>query len=139
MMLFLSTSDIPIAASQGPYEAYPNVSYCNDGAVMTIYVPSGPGPFPVVLFVPGGGWNATSPLDLINDDGWFFSPVISAGIAIADIGYRGYPSSAWPAQIEDVKCAVRFLKASAATYHLKPFAVGAYGQSVGNNLVDLLA
>lgn len=131
-------------AQPGPaYTTFSNLTYCNISGHndnLTLYVPTTPGSHPVVVWVPGGGWNTStiavpsgqSPFTL------FLNNVTKNGIAVASIGYMGYPQVAWPSQIEEVKCAVRFLRAMASTYSLNPYEVGTLGRSVGGNLADLL-
>ncbi|HEY2215192.1 MAG TPA: alpha/beta hydrolase, partial [Acidimicrobiales bacterium] len=48
------------------------------------------------------------------------------------------PNKPWPAQIEDVKCAIRYLRANAKLLHVDPNEIGAWGHSAGGHLVDLL-
>ena len=53
------------------------------------------------------------------------------GYAIVSIDYRFSEEAPFPAQIEDCKAAVRWLRANAATYHLDPDHIGAWGHSAG--------
>jgi len=54
------------------------------------------------------------------------------------VDYRLSHQAKFPAQIQDVKCAVRFLRAHADAYNLDPERIGAYGNSAGGHLVSLL-
>ena len=54
------------------------------------------------------------------------------------INYRLSGEAKFPAQIEDCKAAVRFLRANAAKYHLNPDRIGSWGASAGGNLSALL-
>jgi acetyl esterase/lipase len=65
--------------------------------------------------------------------------LIGRGIAVASIDYRLAPANPWPDQIEDVMCAVRFLRAHAGQLGIDPLRVGAWGSSAGGQLVSLLA
>jgi acetyl esterase/lipase len=68
----------------------------------------------------------------------FKDSLLSAGYAFASINYRLAPKYVFPAQIEDVKCAVRFFRAHAAVLALDPDRIAALGGSAGGHLVALL-
>jgi acetyl esterase/lipase len=57
---------------------------------------------------------------------------------VASIGYRLSQHATFPAQIEDCKAAIRWLRANAKTYQLDPDHIGAWGASAGGHLVALL-
>ena len=71
------------------------------------------GPTPAVVYVHGGGWVSGN----FNSGGFLIStigPSLAArGFVVVSLDYRLGPGSQWPDQIEDVKCAVRFLRANA--------------------------
>ncbi len=118
-----------------------DVTYCTiDGAALTmdIYTPhtSRGSPAPVALYVHGGGWRAG---DKSRGEGIKDIPeLVGRGYLVAAVNYRLAPRYRFPAQIEDVKCAVRYLRANAASYNLDPNRIGAWGGSAGGNLVALL-
>jgi acetyl esterase/lipase len=60
------------------------------------------------------------------------------GYVAAAVGYRLVPTARFPAQIEDCKAAVRWLRANARKYHIKPNRIGAIGPSAGGHLACLL-
>lgn len=104
--------------------------------MMDIYLPPvGQPPFPLVLWIHGGGWQGgsyngvpASALALRND-----------GVAIASTRYRLSGEAIFPAQIHDVKGAVRFLRANASTYNIDPNRIASWGSSAGGHLSALLA
>ncbi|MCG2784751.1 MAG: alpha/beta hydrolase [Anaerolineae bacterium] len=104
---------------------------------LDIYLPmTGPGPFPLVIMVHGGGFMFGDKADgggLIGVDA-----LLAAGYAVASINYRLSGEAQYPAQINDAKAAVRFLRANAGEYNLNPEKFGAWGASAGGNLVSLL-
>ena len=69
----------------------------------------------------------------------FLDALTSAGYAVASVNYRLAPQSRFPAQIEDVKCAIRYLRAKAPKYGLNASELFAFGTSVGGQLVALAA
>jgi acetyl esterase/lipase len=91
---------------------------------------------PVILYVHGGAWISG---DKSNGEGAEFIPELAArGYIVAAVNYRLAPEYKFPAQIEDVKCAVRHLRANAAKYGIDPSLIGAVGASAGGHLVALL-
>ena len=90
------------------------------------------GPLPVIVWIHGGGWR---------NGGKRKCPAVALvpdGYAVASIDYRLSSIAPFPAQIEDCKAAVRWLRANAATYHLDPDRIGAWGMSAGGHLAALL-
>jgi acetyl esterase/lipase len=64
--------------------------------------------------------------------------MIRRGYLVVSVNYRLAPQYKFPAQIEDVKCAIRFLRAKASNYGLNPEKIGVWGGSAGGHLVALL-
>jgi acetyl esterase/lipase len=116
-------------------------TYCNlgDKNKMDVYVPSVamPRPLPVAMHVHGGGWISGQ-----KSSGLRFSQLkdelLARGYLVVSVDYRLGPADKYPAQIQDVKCAVRHLRARAALYGLDPDRIGAWGGSAGGQLVSLL-
>jgi acetyl esterase/lipase len=100
---------------------------------LDLYLPaSAHRPMPVVLWVHGGAWTTGGkgrPLVL---------PLLKDGIAIASITYRFSQQAIFPAQLQDCKAAVRWLRAHAGEFGLDPNRIGAAGTSAGGHLVALL-
>ena len=92
------------------------------------------GPLPCIVVIHGGGWRGGNFKQHI--------PQILAfakqGYVSATIQYRLAPAARFPAQIEDVKCAVRFLRANSTKYNLDPDRIGAIGFSAGAHLSMML-
>ena len=144
---------IPIvaAALAGPavgqvQPTYSGLTYATlDGhpLLLDLYIPTGgPGPFPLVIWIHGGGWAGGERFPAPNA-----AQLLAAGMAIASLDYRlttqagqwgSYPV-VFPAQIQDVKGAVRWLRANAATYNLNPTRFASWGSSAGGHLAALLA
>lgn len=100
--------------------------------VLDLYLPARPlrRPIPVIVFLHGGGWSGgtrtTGP-----DFRKYFA---QDGFAMASIEYRLTPSITFPGNVEDVKTAVRWLKANAATHALDPERICLWGTSAGGHL-----
>jgi acetyl esterase/lipase len=114
-----------------------DVTYCTmDGQPqkMDLYYPKEGGPWPVFIYVHGGSWRE---LDKAEGAGWRF--LNDDGILVVSVNYRLASFSVkFPAMIEDIKCAVRYLRAHSAEYHLDPNRIGALGASAGGHLAALL-
>jgi acetyl esterase/lipase len=95
-------------------------------------------PVPAVLYIHGGSWiggDQDTGGFIINEIG---PAVNAAGFVVANVDYRLGPEAHWPAQIEDVKCAVRYLRAYATQLHIDPQRIGTWGHSAGGHLAALL-
>lgn len=118
-----------------------NITYCTRDGVdlaMDVYYPRVmERPAPAVVYVHGGGWRLG---DKEKGSGIPDIPALVArGYLVAAVDYRLAPEYKFPAQIQDVKCAIRSLRAHAAAYNLDPERIGAWGGSAGGHLVALLA
>jgi acetyl esterase/lipase len=117
-----------------------DVTYCtNDGVdlLMDVYFPWKPaGPSPVVMFVHGGGWVAGTRTGTPGMS--YFLDLARRGYTTFSIDYRLATTYTFPANIIDVKCAVRHIRASAKEYNIDPNRIGAWGASAGGHLVALL-
>lgn len=116
------------------------IEYSNVGArvAMDIVRPKGLQPsdrLPTVLFVHGGGFRAG------NRESYLVQAARLAqrGYVTATASYRLAPRHQFPAAVEDVKAAVRFLRANAQKYNIDPGRIGAMGGSAGGHLVLMLA
>ena len=89
-------------------------------------------PLPVIVWIHGGGWYAGS------KGGCPAVPLIAKGYAVASINYRLSQHALFPAQIEDCKASIRWLRANAKKYNLDPNHVGVAGASAGGHLAALL-
>lgn len=100
-----------------------------------IYVPKGRGPWPAVLLIYGGSWSS-------KDHRWQMSGIArklaSRGFVVMNASYRGTPEFHYPAPLEDMREALRWLRKHAADYQVDPTRVAAYGFSAGGHLAALL-
>lgn len=98
-----------------------------------LYVPKSDKPLPVLLWIHGGGWEGGD-----KGNGGPTISYLSKGYAVAAANYRLSQHAVWPAQIEDCKSAVRWLRANAGKYNLDKDRIGCVGTSAGGHLVALL-
>ena len=118
-----------------------NVPYCTvdgDPLTMDLYFPKNTNqrPAPIVLNVHGGSWSAGDKKG--NETSRDIPELVARGYIVAAVNYRHAPAHKFPAQIQDIKCAVRFLRAHATLYHIDPNRIGAFGCSAGGHLVSML-
>lgn len=90
---------------------------------------------PVIVWINGNGWRSCPRTYQAAESVY----LADAGFAVAVIEYRNSSQAKWSAQLEDVRQAVRFLKASAEKYNLDPDRIGAIGRSAGGHLASFLA
>jgi acetyl esterase/lipase len=102
--------------------------------LLDVYVPAdAKGPLPLVVWIHGGGWRNGA-----KGNGGPAIGLLREGFAVAAINYRLSGQAAFPAQIEDCKAAIRFLRANAKQYGVDPERFGVWGSSAGGHLVALL-
>jgi acetyl esterase/lipase len=103
---------------------------------MDIAWPKSPGPHPLVVVIHGGGWSGGDKSANHSD----MLLLAGQGYAAASINYRlaSAPRNVFPAAVEDVRCAVRWLRSNAATYGVDPSRIAAMGTSAGGHLAAML-
>ena len=97
-------------------------------------VPDGNGPFPAIIMVHGGGWSSGDKTQGVEP---LFAPISRAGLAWFSINYRQAPKHRYPAAVEDVETAIRWLKQNAAEFKVDPERLALLGESAGGHLVAL--
>jgi acetyl esterase/lipase len=114
-----------------------DLEYVQDGHQrqrLDLYLPkSTDGPLPVIVWIHGGAWLAGS-----KDFAGEVTEFVDRGYAVASIGYRLSQHAKFPAQIEDCKAAIRWLRANAKTYGLDGDRIGVFGPSAGGHLAALV-
>jgi acetyl esterase/lipase len=100
---------------------------------LDLYVPEkAEGQLPLVIWIHGGGWRGGT------KNVCPAAPFAMRGYVVASVEYRLSDVAKFPAQIEDCKAAIRWLRANADRYHIDPAKVGVWGGSAGGHLVALL-
>lgn len=146
LSLGLAAADAPAAgpASERTPPIRTDIEYGRAGGealLLDACVPDGAGPFPAVLLVHGGAWTSgdksggpkkafIAPLH---------APLSQAGFAWFSINYRLAPKHRYPAAVEDVETAVRWLRSHAAEFRVDPRRIALAGESAGAHLVALAA
>jgi acetyl esterase/lipase len=89
-------------------------------------------PVPLIVYIHGGGWSqGTKSVARA-------APFLHEGYAVAAINYRLSQHAVFPAQLEDCKAAIRFLRAHAKEYNIDPERIGVWGESAGGHLAALV-
>ncbi len=87
---------------------------------------------PVVVWIHGGGWRNGS------KNNCPAVPLVNRGFVVASVNYRLSSHAVFPAQINDCKAAIRWLRANAGKYGIDADHIGVWGSSAGGHLVALL-
>ena len=98
---------------------------------LDLHRPQGENP-PLIVYVHGGGWRAGSKEDVPIAD------LYDKGFAIASVDYRLSTQAVFPAQVHDIKAAIRFLRANADVFHLNTTKIAIIGSSAGGHLAALV-
>ncbi len=118
--------DLPYASSADPRQR------------LDIMLPAQPAtdePLPVIVYVHGGGWALGSKVAARSQ----MLPLVATGrYAAVSVGYRLSWQDSWPAQIHDVKAAIRWIRANGAEHGLDAGRICAFGPSAGGHLVAML-
>ncbi|WP_405680456.1 alpha/beta hydrolase [Streptomyces sp. NBC_00868] len=107
--------------------------------LLDVQVPADEGPFPVVVWIHGGGWlegdrrypPPTVPAALLHGS------ILAAGLALVSIDYRHSLEAPFPAQLHDVKAAIRYVRRFAGVLGIDPDRIGVWGESAGGHLAAL--
>ena len=138
LVLGLVPSLVRAQAQKLAVERVPDLTYGKVGdseLKLDLAIPKeGDGPFPVVICIHGGAWRGGQRQDLAQT----LDVLAGRGYVAATISYRLAPAAKFPAQIEDAKAAVRWLRTNAKKYKIDPDRIGAVGFSAGAHLACLL-
>ncbi|NOX44390.1 MAG: alpha/beta hydrolase [Caldiserica bacterium] len=124
------------ATALGVTEIHDVVYRTVDGVALAldIYLPGGAGPHPAVVLVHGGAWHTGDKRRLAP----LARFLAERGYVAFSINYRLAPDFTFPAALEDLRCAVKWIRAHAADYAVDPDRIAALGTSAGAHLVALL-
>lgn len=103
---------------------------------LDIYLPDeGEGPYPILLYIHGGAFalgdkRSIEVLPYLNG--------LARGYAVVSVNYRLSGEAIFPAGLQDVKAAIRWLRANSETYHLDGNRIAAWGSSSGGNYAAMI-
>ena len=106
------------------------------GLRLDAYLPRGPGPSPAVILVHGGGWEAGDKVTYVTP---LFEPLARAGLAWFSIDYRLTPDFKHEDQLEDVRQAIRFVRAGSTRFNVDPARIVLVGESASGHMVTQIA
>jgi acetyl esterase/lipase len=111
--------------------------------VMDIYKPTKPNGYGIV-FISGSGWTRELGLDaqMLTETGQeliYAVPLAEAGYTVFNLNHRAAPRFRYPAPVEDVQRAVRYIRYHAKDFGIEPDTIGGMGGSSGAHLISLLA
>ena len=115
-----------------------DVEYLRHGGVpqlARLYRPQGPGPFPIMVELHGGAWCRQDRLA----DQIIHEPLARSGVIVAALDFRQPPVAPYPASLQDIHYAIRWLKVLAPELGSRPDLVGSMGNSSGGHQAMLLA
>ncbi len=118
------------------FTTHQDLQYVADGherQILDLYLPQRATPAPLIIWLHGGGYRRRGKEDVRSYLGY-----LDYGFAIASVNYRLSQHALFPAQLEDAKAAVRWLRAHAETYNLDATRFIAWGISAGAHLAILL-
>ena len=103
---------------------------------MDAFIPEGKGPFAAVAIAHGGGWEAGDKVTYVSP---VFGPLARAGFAWFSIDYRLTPYVRVGEQIDDLRTAIRYVRAHAARFHVEAARVAILGESASGQMVAQMA
>ncbi|MFL6280909.1 MAG: alpha/beta hydrolase [Vicinamibacterales bacterium] len=113
-----------------------DIQYRSSGLALDAYLPRGGAPRPAVIVVHGGGWEAGDKVTYITP---IFEPLARAGLAWFSIDYRLTPQFTHEDQMQDLREAVRFVRAEHTRFNIDPARIFLLGESASGQMVSLLA
>ncbi len=134
-------ASVALAAMQGPPEPVGSVEDRTlvgpgGGIPVRIYVPCGKGPFPVLLYLHGGGWVIG---DIESSDGLCRTLTNAAGCIVVSVEYRLAPEHPFPAAADDAYHATLWTATNASSFGGDPSRIAVCGDSAGGNLAAVVA
>lgn len=117
-----------------------DITYCivdGNRLKMDVYFPqTADGLWPVAVYIHGGSFTGGSKQSGAGIP--FIQPLVNSGYLVVAVNYRLLPEYPFPAPIEDVKCAIRSLRANASRFNIDVNRIGVFGSSAGGQLASLL-
>jgi acetyl esterase/lipase len=132
-VLLLGLRAGPIAAAEA--RVLRNVTYAQLGDLslaLDLHLPAEPSRPPLLVWVHGGAWRSGS------RESPPIAPLVERGFAVASVDYRLTPVAPFPAQVHDIKAAIRFLRAKQTELGIDASRIAIAGDSAGGHLAALV-
>jgi acetyl esterase/lipase len=118
-------------------------TYCHNGGIhetLDVYEPTtAVASAPTLVDIHGGGWvSGDSSIQPGTVDWDVEQDLVPKGWVFVSVNYRLAPAQPWPAQIQDVTCAIRYLRGNAGSLHIDRAHIAVIGASAGGHLASLL-
>jgi len=118
-----------------------NVAYCDTTSrfqKLDVYIPyNSTGPVPAVVYIHGGGWSVGDKIGArIRTQG---AEILRNKMALVSINYRLAPQATYPAQNQDVACAIDYLRENGQNLGIDTENIGLWGDSAGGQLAAMAA
>lgn len=126
----------PSVKQEGMQPTKANIAYArsSDAQNLDLYLPAGNGPFPVLVYIHGGGFKfGNKEMASAN----LVKGFLKGGYAVASINYRLSGEAQFPAAVQDAFQAIAYLKKNAKALDLNEDQIGVYGESAGANIAAL--
>ncbi len=139
LIILISTFSLITSFGQNANKEWLDINYANDDKVyhnLDIHLPNVEKPtYKAIIVIYGSAWFANN----MKQMGFqaLGKPLLDSGFAVISINHRSSGDAAYPAQINDVKAAIRYVRANAEKYHIDDSFIGITGFSSGGHLASL--
>lgn len=137
LLVLFATVARAVPAEADTHFAMRNISYTHGGSpsqTLDLYVPAySKKTVPLIIWIHGGAWSLGDKGDAPIQE------IEKRGYAAASINYRLISEAPFPAQLDDCRAAINFLKTTAQRSHIDPNKIGLWGESSGAHLATLVA
>lgn len=117
-----------------------DIDYVGDNAIghkLDIHLPkNGKAPYPIIIAIYGSAWFSNSSKEAVFKEG-LGQKLLEGGFAVVNVNHRSSDDARFPAQIQDIKAAIRFIKANSQKFSLDNTFIGVTGWSSGGHLTAL--
>lgn len=136
LLLFGAVISTQVVLAQRITPDVANIEYANVDGIslkLDLYLPKNVAkPYPVIVWIHGGGWVGGS------KENPTAASMVQQGYAVVSINYRLSGQAIFPAQIQDCKATIRWIRANAAQYGFDSERIGTWGSSAGGHLAAML-
>ncbi len=129
---------LPPADVSGISRKWLDIPYanCSNAEMLDIYLPeAGEGPFPIVLYIHGGAFQQGDKRDI---ELLTFLKALSYGYAVIGVNYRLSGEAIFPAALQDIKAAIRWIRANSEKFQLDGNRIAVWGSSAGGNFTSMI-